>query len=232
MSLSQPIRLVLFDIDGTLLSAGNSGLTALETAAKDVLDIKDGLTGISVNGNTDRKVIAAMCRREERVFPNESDLERFRLRYLEVLRKEIATMGHLMPGVKRLVDTLAGNNNTRLGLVTGNFRSGAYVKLERFGLGQLFPFGGFGDDIHQSRADLVKLAMERAVDYHKVAILPAMTIVIGDTVHDVNSCAPNRVRCLAVATGSTSVAELNEAGADLTLNDLKETEMVLDWILQ
>ena len=224
-------RLVLFDIDGTLLSAGDSGLIALETAAREVLGIQEGLRGISVHGNTDRNVLAAMCRREGRALPDENDIARFRDCYLAVLRDRIARMGFLMPGVRPLLDALLATPGVRLGLVTGNFRAGAYVKLARFGLAEAFPDGAFGDDLHETRADLVRLAFDRLTAQAEPVPPWNRTIVIGDTEHDVRSCHPHGARSLGVATGETPVAALEAAGADLAVADLSETGHILNWIL-
>jgi len=114
--------LVLFDIDGTLLSADRSGYFALERAAIEILESPDGLAGIRLDGNTDSNAIIQICTRDRKPLPNPTVIDRFKQRYVEILRREIIGKGHLKPGVGELLQRLSSRPDVRLGLVTGNIR--------------------------------------------------------------------------------------------------------------
>jgi len=223
-------RLLLFDIDGTLLSADRSGYHAIERSMIEVLGAERGLEGIRLDGNTDLNAIKQVCERDGRPFPDQESIVKFKDHYTGILRREIAGKGHLKPGVEPLLEALFSSGRASLGLVTGNIREGAHIKLERFGIGRYFPFGAFGCE-HPARAELVGLAMRRAAERAGHPFSPKSVIVIGDTIHDVSSCHPWGVRCLAVATGSASRDELAAAGAAWALDDLSDLKAVLKLLL-
>lgn len=223
-------HLVLFDIDGTLISAARSGYIALEKAIVNVLRCPLGLKGIKLDGNTDTNALLQICSRDGIPFPGEVELAEFKQEYVKTLRREIAGRGHVKPGVNQLLADLAARDNVTLGLVTGNFREGAEVKLKRFDLWQYFKLGAFGCE-HPKRSTLVGLAIERAKDHAKKPLLPKNVTVIGDTIHDVESCAPWGVKSLGVATGSTPLDELKTAGAHLSVESLSDTRRILDFLL-
>jgi len=223
-------RLILFDIDGTLLSADRSGYHAIERSMIDVLGAARGLEGIRLDGNTDLNAIRQVCDRDGRAFPDQESISKFKNHYTTILRREIAGKGHLKPGVGPLLNALASSGRACLGLVTGNIREGARIKLDRFGIAEYFPFGAFGCE-HPTRAELVGLAMRRAAELVGKPFGPETVTVVGDTVHDVASCHPWGVRCLAVATGSASRDELEAAGATWALDDLSDLGTVLNLLL-
>lgn len=223
-------RLILFDIDGTLLSADRSGYHAIERAMIEVLGAARGLEGIRLDGNTDLNAIRQVCVRDGKPFPDNESISRFKDHYTTILRREISSKGHLKPGVEQLLNALSTSGRACLGLVTGNIREGAHIKLERFGIGGYFTFGAFGCE-HPMRAELVGLAMRRAAERVGRPFSPKFVTVVGDTIHDVTSCRPWGVRCLAVATGSASRSELEAAGATWALDDLSDLKTVLKLLL-
>ncbi|MBF0499107.1 MAG: HAD family hydrolase [Candidatus Riflebacteria bacterium] len=223
-------RLILFDIDGTLLSAGRSGYFALERAAIEILGAMRGLEGIILEGNTDSRVLYQISQRDGTSLPSKELLSRFKKLYVEILKKEIVGKGHLKPGIPDLLKMLAKKKNVQIGLVTGNFREGAEIKLQRFGIREYFSFGAFGCE-HAERSELVRFAMERASRLKEgKAYLAKNVVMVGDTVHDVIACRPWGIRSLAVATGSTSRGELAEAGADLAIDDLANVDQIIKWL--
>jgi phosphoglycolate phosphatase-like HAD superfamily hydrolase len=223
-------RLILFDIDGTLLSADRSGYMALERSVIEVLEAPRGLEGVKLDGNTDANAMRQICEREGRPLPGPEVWQRFKHRYLEILRREIVGKGHVKPGVQPLLERLNGRPETTTALVTGNIREGAEVKLRRFGLEGFFPFGAYGCE-HVSRAHLVGLAMQRAAERSGTPFSPGRVTMVGDTVHDVTACHPWGIRSLAVATGSASVEELRQAGPTLAVADLSDTPAILAFLL-
>lgn len=218
--------LILFDIDGTLLSAGRSGYFALERAIREILDSPAGLSGVRLDGNTDLNAVHQVCRRDGKPFPSTEQMARFKNHYTMILEREIREKGFLMPGINDLIDALHRDPTVELGIVTGNIREGAAIKLKRFNLDPFFPWGAYGCE-HPDRSHLVGLAMERAARRHGHHFPASSTVLVGDTIHDVAACKPWGIRCLAVATGSATAPELQEAGADFVQPDLSATQNVL-----
>jgi phosphoglycolate phosphatase-like HAD superfamily hydrolase len=131
-------------------------------------------------------------------------------------------------GVHALLDALEGAG-AALGLVTGNIEDGAHLKLAACGIGDRFVFGSFGSDA-EDRDELPTIAIERAGDVTGVQFDPNRTWIIGDTPRDIGCARACGIRVLAVATGSFSVAELEEAGADHALESLVDTRRILDFL--
>ncbi len=235
-----PKTLVLFDIDGTLISAGRSGYFALEKAIVEILGAPKGLEGIRLDGNTDSNAILQICKRDRVPHPfppgawggcfgdpSPDKLKRFKRKYTEILKSEISDKGHIKPGVSKLLKELESRPEVTLGLVTGNFREGAEIKLMRFGLWKYFRIGAYGCE-HPERSELVRLAIKRAEEKSGIRFESQSITVVGDTIYDVRSCKPWGVNCLAVGTGSASTLELQNEGATWTVQDLSETEKILN----
>ena len=220
--------LLLFDIDGTLILSGRAGLRALNKAFEEATGVGDAFQGINAAGRTDGFLLDEAARRAGLTL-TPLLRETLQARYYEILAEEIMLPGEgrkqVMPGVRPLIDTLLGRDDTVLALLTGNFRRSARIKLEHFDLWSPFRFGAFGDDA-ADRNLLVPIALERA---RQAGHDPRAerVIVIGDTPLDVECARAGGVRALGVATGSHSVNELREAGAHETFEDLSETPAVM-----
>ncbi|MEX2269829.1 MAG: HAD family hydrolase [Vicinamibacterales bacterium] len=221
--------LLLFDIDGTLILSGRAGLRALNRAFHEVIGVTDAFQAISAAGRTDGYLLEEAARHAScALTPKLRDA--LRARYCAILEEEILLPGEgakgIMPGVRPLVNALHRRDDVVLALLTGNFRESARIKLEHFDLWSPFGFGAFADDA-ADRNLLVPIAVERARqaghDPHVDRV-----IVIGDTPLDVECAKAGGVRALGVATGSHTVDELREAGAYEALEDLSETERVLE----
>jgi phosphoglycolate phosphatase-like HAD superfamily hydrolase len=129
----------------------------------------------------------------------------------------------LLPGVTDLLDRLVADPGVALGLLTGNWRSGAEIKLAPFGLGRYFAFGAFGDD-GVDRAELPPVAMARAAAATGAAFAPADVLIVGDSPEDVACARAHGLCCLGVATGWTPAADLTAAGAAWVAADLPAAE--------
>ena len=143
-------KLILFDIDGTLVLTGGAGLRAMNRACAELVGHADALDGIPVAGRTDRSILADVAARAGRTLDAEL-LDELRERYVASLREEIELPGRaaikaVMPGIRDLLDALRGRDDVFLGLLTGNFEAGARIKLEHFDLWRYFRCGAFGDD--------------------------------------------------------------------------------------
>ena len=218
-------RILLFDIDGTLLLSGRAGYRALTRTFEELFGVPRGFDDIPVAGRTDELILTAAADRAG-VAIDAAARARFHRRYCELFADEIHFPGPrkgLMPGVSRLLDALAGNDAVRCGLVTGNFARPARIKLEHFDLWRYFGFGAYGDDA-PVRDALVPIAVERARRVRVEVRRPGDVVVIGDTPLDVQCAAAAGARCVAVATGSYDEPALREAGAHDVLPDFSDTE--------
>ncbi len=218
-----PIRLVLFDVDGTLLTCGGHTRPIFARALAEVIGPTPAIDRYDFAGRTDPRIVLDVALAagfdEARVL---AALPRVRDRYLEILAAELAPERvELLPGVADLLARLALRPGTAVGLLTGNWRGGAEVKLRHAGLGGRFGFGAFGDD-GLDRDELPPVALARAAAAIGRSFAAGETLVVGDTLHDVACARAHGIRCLAVATGGTSAEQLAAAGADRVVADLTE----------
>jgi phosphoglycolate phosphatase-like HAD superfamily hydrolase len=213
--------LILFDIDGTLLSTGGSGYRSFMTSCREVLGITGQIDGVYMAGKLDRVIFQEII---ERFRPDLalSDIapcwHRFRDMYIELLGRESRQPENwrLMPGVEPLLEFCSRQGS--LALLTGNIREGAYIKLAALGIEEYFPVGGFGEK-SITRSQLAKVAWEEAEKYYQTVFSPDDIFVIGDTTSDIQAGKSIGARTIAVATGTVSQKELSEAGADLLVSD-------------
>lgn len=217
-------RLVLFDIDGTLVLTGGAGMRALNRACEDLVGHRDALDGIPLAGRTDWVILQDALSRLGRDL--DSDLfVTLRDRYLACLEEEIELPGHglkaVMPGVRDLLDRLHARDDIFLGLLTGNFQVGARIKLGHFDLWKYFRCGAFGDDAADRNA-LVPFAVSRARESGMPAVSGRDVFVVGDTPYDVACARAAGATPVGVATGRYSVVELRETGADVVFPDLSD----------
>jgi phosphoglycolate phosphatase len=194
-------RLVLFDIDGTLLRPCGLGRRSLESAFRDLYDREGAFEGIRFHGRTDKDILADGLKR---VGAPLEDFDRAITAYLAHLRAEVADGPSLvLPGVLDLLRYLGERRDVILGLVTGNVRQGAEIKLSRDELFPWFRVGAYGDD-DSDRAVLVRLARERAETLIGSPLEPSLVLSIGDTEFDVAAARSAGAVAVAVATGSVT----------------------------
>ncbi len=211
------ISAVLFDIDGTLLVTGGAGAVAWQRAFRELHGIDADIEEHTHAGMTDPEIAAIVFR--EVIGRDGSDAERAEAiaGYLSHLEDAVdESSGYrVMPGIEELLPRLAGRG-VLLGLVTGNIEAAAQIKLARAGLNHFFAFGGYGSD-SRDRTELTKRAVERGGTVAGSPLDPGATIAIGDTPRDVKAGHGAGIRVAGVATGSYSVEQLREAGADWAL---------------
>jgi phosphoglycolate phosphatase-like HAD superfamily hydrolase len=219
---SRARRLYLFDIDGTLLTTGGSGRTAMALAFEALFGVKEGFKGVEFTGRSDLAIaqdafrLAAMGDGDATAL-----IRRFKRAYYRHLPGLLAaSSGTLLPGVTDLLTRLNAAGNATVSLGTGNFRASARIKLKHYGIHQHFRFGGFGDRT-TVRAEIIEQgirAANRAFGRH------ASVVVIGDTVHDVAAAKANGAIAVAVATGLPTREELAAARPDLLLDTLEDAD--------
>ena len=216
-------HLLLFDIDGTLLRCGPQVRPLFVGALRQVFGDCADLEGYQFAGKTDPMITRDLVRgtglADEQILPR---LKEVRDIYVERLEKGLDPRRMCrLPGVVALLERLAARPDVVLGLVTGNWRAGAAVKLSRVGLQDFFSFGAFGDD-GLDRRELPPKALLRAARHAGREFSPDEVMVIGDTVLDVDCARAAGLRSMAVATGFTPADELAAAGADWVFADLVE----------
>jgi phosphoglycolate phosphatase len=220
-------RLVLFDIDGTLLSAAGAGARALLGAMREVYGRVPDARGFSMGGRTDPEIVRTLLAAGGLAEPEiEAGLDALWALYLERLAREVnATAVRALPGAAaavRRVERAAGE--VVPGLLTGNLLQGARLKLEAAGLGfDRFRVGAFGSD-HARRSALPALAIERARLATGVAFRGKEVVIVGDTPFDISCGAHLGVRTVAVATGTHDAEALAACGPDHLLEDLSDPE--------
>jgi phosphoglycolate phosphatase-like HAD superfamily hydrolase len=216
----------LFDIDGTLLSSGGAGKAAMEAALGTAFGVACTADGVPFAGRTDR-AIARDLFALHRIDETASNWQRFRTAYLQHLPACLAVHnGQVMPGIAALLQCVQGRGDVAVGLLTGNLRDGARLKLEHYGLYQHFAFGGFGDH-HLNRDDVAREALTAVRSHCQDAVDCEQIWVIGDTPLDVRCARSIGARAVAVATGWHSLEVLAAEQPDLLLADLSDPAPLL-----
>ena len=222
-------KLVLFDIDGTLVLTGGAGLRAMNQAVEETLGHADALNGIPLAGRTDWSILVDAVAKASREIDDEL-LRTLRERYVANLAVEIQQPGKgtkaVMPGVRELLDELAARDDVFVGLLTGNFEEGARIKLGYFDLWRYFACGAFGGDAADRNA-LVPFAVERAQQCGLPRIAATDVLVVGDTPHDVACAHAAGAVPVAVATGGYTLDQLRASGSDIVFPDLSDTRAFL-----
>ena len=224
----RPARVILFDIDGTLVLTGGAGVRAMARAFEDIFSVPDAFQSISMPGRTDKSILSDAAAAHG-IPPDSVELARFRSVYLAHLGDELIRPGPrkgVMPGVRSLLDALARRDEAYLALLTGNYEDAARMKLEYFDLWRYFQCGAFGDDV-QDRNGLLPQAVARIQARGGPSVTPSDAIVVGDTPLDVACAAASGARSIAVATGGYDADALRAAGANIVLEDLSDTQEVL-----
>jgi phosphoglycolate phosphatase len=223
------MKLLLFDIDGTLMKAGGASFEAMDQAVEERLGIRRATEGIVPHGKTDPLILREMLRNIG-VSPTAASslLPRLVEDYERLLAERMPTApARLLPGVRELLDALSSQPGLLLGLLTGNFEKTARIKLARFDLNRYFPFGAFGSD-YAHRVALPAIAVTRAEALVGTPIaLGRHVYVIGDTPRDVECALANGATAVAVATGASPTDDLRRAGAHAVFEDFSDTVEVL-----
>jgi phosphoglycolate phosphatase len=219
-------RLLLFDIDGTLIDSGGAGIQSLKDVLRHQFGVTDELRGIEVAGKTDTGIVHQILRKQK-IEVSEENTAAFLDLYVEFLARELPLRkGKLLPGVKELLTRLQARPQNILALLTGNIRRGAQLKLEHYGIWHFFEFGAFADD-HHDRNELGAFAQMRAREKHAIDFGATEIDVIGDTPHDIACGKAIGARTIAVATGNFVRAQLAEHQPDQIVDNFADVEKVI-----
>ncbi|WP_373046233.1 HAD family hydrolase [Vulgatibacter sp.] len=212
---------LLFDIDGTLITSGTSARRAIERAFEKHTGRRDAF-GFPFDGMTDRAIVR-IALRNIGMDADEAAIDAFLPLYLEVLEDEMAKapLFRVHHGMERAVDTARGRDGFAVGLGTGNVKAGAAVKLKRARLHDRFPFGGFGCD-HEDRPTLIRIGAERGAAQLGVPLAECRVVIIGDTPKDVHAAQAIGAECIGVGTGHFGPAQLLACGATRAFRHLGE----------
>lgn len=217
------MKLILFDIDGTLIDCGGQARVAFGQALTRVFGETGPIDEYDFSGKTDTRIVVDLMTLAGR--PRDEILKTLpalREEYLATLDRSLERERmRVLPGIEPLLEHLEARDDIVLALVTGNWERGARIKLSRHDLNRYFGFGGFGDDV-LDRNDLPPLALERAATAARRRFRPEEALIIGDSVLDVGCARANRIPCLAVTTGRTARADLEAAGPTWLVDDLAD----------
>ncbi len=213
---------ILFDVDGCLISTGGAGTKAWRYAFNRLHGIPADIGEYTEGGMTDPTVGRLTFSRVIGREPTDRELARLLAAYLDRLGVEVeGSPGYrVMPGVATLLPLLT-DAGILLGIVSGALEAAAHIKLARAGLNRFFAFGGYGSD-SSDRAELTRLAIERAGRIHGHPLDAARLLVVGDTPRDIDAAHAAGAIAVGVATGKYTVEALRDAGADHVLTTLED----------
>ncbi len=222
-------RLVLFDIDSTLIDARGAGGRAMRQAILEVYGVSGDLGDYSFHGRTDPAIIRDLAKMwgADGSAAAPGQLERCLERYVSLLHEELGEdQVDVLPGVRDLVLALSDDARVLLGLLTGNVAEGAHAKLAPTGMLHLFAVGAYGSDSAE-RSDLPLVAVDRAGRLTGRRFSGKQIVVIGDTPADIQCGAALDVATVAVATGRHSVEELAQYHPDHLFSDFRDWRTAL-----
>lgn len=223
-------KLLLFDVDGTLISTnGVAGKIMLKILQEEIHQSIEYDIKVFV-GSTDRLILRQFI--ENASLPIEdidTIIDRVLLKYLSELSTTLNSPKgvKIQNGVTNLLQRLKDDELIKMGLLTGNIKAGAHFKLGAVNLNTFFPIGAFGDDAIE-RNSLPPIAINRAEKYFGVAFPPQNVWIIGDSPRDIICAKANGLRSLAVASGWNSIEELKEHGPTILLNNLSDTDRIIE----
>ncbi len=225
-------KLILFDLDWTLIYTGGAGLRALNYAFEQQFQIPEAMKSVNPDGKTDPAICREMIRVHFEREPNAEEIKTLCRGYLDRLKVEVpnATGYRILPGIPGLLKALEQQPDVLMGLGTGNLQEGAGIKLSRADLGRYFKFGGFGSDAEE-RPQVLRVGVQRGTTLGGHAFAPRDVIVVGDNIRDVQAGQAIGATTVAVASGPMSYEELGKTSPDELFQDLSDTERVLKTLL-
>ena len=224
-------RLLLFDIDGTLITSGGAGEQALKDAMGARFGVVEDLKGVSLAGSTDANIAMQLLGRHG-LEASPQNIAALLDEYLSHLPVRMGQRnGFLMPGILRLLEELHKRPDAVLALLTGNVERGAEIKLKHYGVWHFFEFGAYADD-HHDRNELGKFARARALERRGEEFDPGRIYVIGDTPKDIECGRAIGARTVAIATGQFSMEELVVYCPDFLFENLSDTAAVIKALME
>ena len=228
-------KLVLFDLDGTLVNAGGAGRTSLRKAIKELYGVEPEFDHSLISGRTDLdnfSIVYSLIKKGKK--PTAAEMKKMKAKYLEILPTEVHAVVRckkydLIPGVEKFLKMLAKDKDVILGLGTGNLEEGAKIKLEPSKLGSYFTVGGYGED-GQTREEMLQAAVKRAEKKFKTKLEPDQVYVIGDTHRDICAAKNCGFHSAVLTNGFGDAQKIQRAAAELETKDFNDLTTFCVWL--
>jgi len=222
------MKLLLFDIDGTLISSGGAATKAVNRAFEKIYGVRNAMEGIRADGKTDPLILREMFNSVFKRDSSEGEADNIYREYIGFLSEELVNAKNftVMIGIPELLSFFSERSDIKLGIATGNIEQGAWIKLRHSGLDSYFNFGAFGSDSEQ-REMIIRIAIERGERLYNERKGYEKVIVIGDTPQDIIHGRLAGAEVLAVSTGSYSKVELEYFNPHYLIEDFKDTDSAI-----
>ncbi|WP_428061473.1 HAD family hydrolase [Candidatus Avelusimicrobium stercoris] len=228
-------KLVLFDLDGTLVNAGGAGRTSLRKAIKELYGVEPEFDHSLISGRTDLdnfSIVYSLIKKGKK--PTAAEMKKMKAKYLEILPTEVHAVVRckkydLVPGVEKFLKMLSKDKDVILGLGTGNLEEGAKIKLEPSKLGSYFSVGGYGEDGH-TREEMLQAAVKRAEQKFKTKLEPDQVYVIGDTHRDICAAKNCGFHSAVLTNGFGDAQKIQRAAAELETKDFNDITTFCVWL--
>ncbi|WP_428045921.1 HAD family hydrolase [Candidatus Avelusimicrobium fimicolum] len=228
-------KLVLFDLDGTLVNAGGAGRTSLRKAIKELYGVEPEFDHSLISGRTDLdnfSIVYSLIKKGKK--PTAAEMQKMKAKYLEILPTEVHAVVRckkydLVPGVEKFLKMLAKDKDVILGLGTGNLEEGAKIKLEPSKLASYFTVGGYGED-GQTREEMLQAAVKRAEKKFKTKLEPDQVYVIGDTHRDICAAKNCGFHSAVLTNGFGDAQKIQRAAAELETKDFNDLTTFCVWL--
>lgn len=228
-------KLVLFDLDGTLVNAGGAGRTSLRKAIKELYGVEPEFDHSLISGRTDLdnfSIVYSLIKKGKK--PTAAEMKKMKAKYLEILPTEVHAVVRckkydLIPGVEKFLKMLAKDKDVILGLGTGNLEEGTKIKLEPSKLASYFTVGGYGED-GQTREEMLQAAVKRAEKKFKTKLEPDQVYVIGDTHRDICAAKNCGFHSAVLTNGFGDAQKIQRAAAELETKDFNDLTTFCVWL--
>lgn len=228
-------KLVLFDLDGTLVNAGGAGRTSLRKAIKELYGVEPEFDHSLISGRTDLdnfSIVYSLIKKGKK--PTAAEMKKMKAKYLEILPTEVHAVVRckkydLVPGVEKFLKMLAKDKDVILGLGTGNLEEGAKIKLEPSKLASYFTVRGYGED-GQTREEMLQAAVKRAEKKFKTKLEPDQVYVIGDTHRDICAAKNCGFHSAVLTNGFGDAQKIQRAAAELETKDFNDLTTFCVWL--
>lgn len=216
-------KLLLFDIDGTLLLTGGAGKIAFEEAFEEIFEIPNAWGSLDPHGKTDPAIFDEVAKRELGRLLSPGEFELLMDRYEEIFEERIqqSPRFELMPGVTEILEYLSRDPDIFLALATGNFERAGRMKLKRGAIEHYFLAGGFGNDARE-RDKILLAAIAYSEELARQRFEKQRIFVIGDTEYDISAAKKSGVRSVAVLTNGRTRKHFEKDPPDYILQDLTD----------